>query len=110
MTRRAKPARPPAPPDYATLHARMGEMELTVMSYQNRVEGGWWIPKHIAGADLALILWYEAGTGNYSGAGWEPHLGAHVHGGRHDSLGNALAWVQRARDVRDGKAADFRGV
>ena len=72
--------------------------------------GGWCVPRHVAGSDFALILWCEAGTGNYRDAGWEPQLGPHVHGGRRASLGSALAWLQRARDVRDGKAADFRGA
>lgn len=104
-----RPNLPPVP-DYRALHDRMGAMGLTVMSYQHRAEGGWWVPRDIAGPDLALILWREAGTGNYGFDGWAPQLGPHRTGGRYQSLGNALGWLQRARDVRDGKAADFGGV
>lgn len=90
-------------------------MNLTVMSYQNRAipvydEQSHWLPQHLMGADLALVLWCPAGTGNYNIDGWQPQLGPFTHGGRYPCLASALAWVQRARDVRDGKHSDFRGV
>jgi hypothetical protein len=96
----------------------MDTMGLEVMSYFNRTTGldgegrTYWIPEHIAGADGAFILWRYATDpkNNYKLDGWFPQIGPHIHGGFHSSITSALAWIQRARDVRDGKVKDFRGV
>ena len=118
MTARRKHVEPAAPPpaftgdDYNTMRA----MDLTVMSYQDTATApgddgrSYWLPRDVAGADLALILWRAATDGNYRFNGWEPQLGPHHHGGRRKTLASALAWVQRARDVRDGKAKNFLGA
>lgn len=70
MAKRTKPAPLPSPTmgDHVQ---RIQDMGLSVMSYHNRAQDGYWVPRDVAGKDLALILW---------------------------------------RDVRDGKASDFRGV
>lgn len=108
--KRAAIALPCATPDYRALHQRMDAMGLVVMSYHMRQEGGFWVPKHIAGRDLALILWCEPGQSGYARAGWQPQLGPHTNGGVYSNLSSALAWVQRAREVLAGTAIDFRGV
>ena len=117
MTARRKPPPKPEPPAFngETDHVTIIELGLAIMSYRSEAternaEGrSWWIPQHLAGADLALILWHPV-DGRYSIGGWEPQLGPNTHGGHYERLANALAWVRRARDVRDGKARDFLGV
>ena len=117
MSEPRKPAPTPAPLDFAPAdHDTIKALGLTVMSYQSRatapdVNGrSYWIPRNLAGADLALVLWCEANTGNYAIAGWEPQLGPHMHGGRYETLASALAWIKRAREIRDGAARDFLGA
>ena len=98
--------------DYETIQ----NMGLTVMQYHGTctppdADGRcYWLPRIVAGADLALIVWHAAGDGDYAIDGWEPHLGPHTNGGRYAIFAAALAWVRRARDVRDGKARDFIGA
>ena len=93
-------------------HERMAAMNLRVMSYQTVAEGGYWLPRDIIGADgKTAILWRAAGEGPvaYAVDGWHPwHDG--MFGGCCAHLASALAWVQRARDVRAGKASSFRGT
>ena len=95
---------------------RTQDMGLTVMSYLDAstlpgADGrSYWYPRILAAPDLALIIWVPDDEGNYNFCGWEPQLGPHTFGGRRERLSSALAWVQRARDVRDGKVSDFRGV
>ena len=111
-----KQAPPPPVPFTGADNDTLQAMGLTVMSYRDActepdAEGRrWWIPANLAGPDLALILWRKAGDGNYSIDGWESQLGPHVHGGRYGTLAAALAWLRRARDVRDGKAKNFLGA
>ena len=115
MKRNQTPA-PPVPFDGARDTDTMCAMGLTTMWYRKictepDTEGRrWWIPEIVAGADLALLVWRAADDGGYPVDGWEPHLGPHMHGGRRTTLASALAWLQRARDVRDGKARDFLGA
>lgn len=116
MSRRKLP--PPAPPipfRGDPEHKTMTRMGLTTMRYRREASPPdadgktWWIPEIVMGANLALIIWRAAGD-SYAVDGWQPQLGANTYGGRYESLTNALAWLQRARDVRDGKAKDFLGV
>ena len=115
MKRKQTSAAPPEPFSGAD-HATMQDMDLTVMQYRNTctppdAEGKrYWLPRIVAGADLALIVWRESGEGNYSTGGWEPQLGPHTFGGRYAIFAAALRWLQCARDVRDGKARDFLGA
>jgi hypothetical protein len=107
----------PTPAVTKTDHARLADLGLTVISYQNVATapdengGTYWLPRDIIGRDgKTLIRWYEAGdSGNtYASHGWEPwHDG--MFGGHYESLSSALAWVERARAIRAGTATDFRG-
>ena len=113
--RKLPPPTPPIPFRGAPEHDTIDAMGLTVMRYRREASPPdadgktWWIPETVMGADLALIMWHAAGE-SYAIDGWEPQLGAHMHGGRYETLAIALAWLQRARDVRDGKRQNFRGV
>lgn len=68
-----------------------------------------WLPRDLVGGDgKTLIVWRHL-DGSYAIPGWEPwHDG--MFGGRYADILNALAWVERARDVRAGRAKDFLGI
>lgn len=87
----------------------LGTMNLRVVCFRREVVGNVGVPKDIIGQDGATaILWRSRNDPNYDFDGWEPwHDG--MIGGRYKLLASALSWVQRARDVRAGKATDFRG-
>ena len=85
------------------------------MSYQDTATppdangSKWWIPRHIAGSDFALIIWMRRGDpdNHYAFDGWTAQLGPHTFGGTYPTLGPALAWIETARGVRDGVYSDF---
>ena len=115
-----KPKELPLPPSHLI---RIMELGLNTVSYRDEavtcllppdLHGGAttrneWLPRDILGEDgKTLILWREADR-NYSTPGYEPwHDG--MFGGRRSSIHSALEWVQRAKDIRAGKARDFLGV
>jgi hypothetical protein len=92
-------------------YSLMDAMGLRVMCHQPGNEAGWALPRDIIGRDgKTVILWRPAGQGPvaYDVDGWHPwHDG--MSGGCNTHLSNALAWVERAREVRAGTAEDFRG-
>lgn len=90
------------------------EMELTVTCYLDEaieVTGGrqLWLPADLIGKDgKTLITYRHVGDkrNSYSASGWFPYHD-HMHGGMHTTIHAALAWVQRARDIRAGRADHF---
>lgn len=92
--------------------ARISVMGLRTVSYRNvsqRYDDGSdeWLPQDIIGLNTLIV--YRISDDRYSIAGWEPwHDG--MFGGRYSDIHNALAWVQRALDIRAGRAIDFLGV
>lgn len=67
-----------------------------------------WLPRDIIGKDgKSLIIWRPVDD-VYSIAGYEPwHDG--MFGGRKLSIHSTLNWIERAIDVRAGRAKDFLG-
>jgi hypothetical protein len=108
---RGKAAPPPQDAPIVTLDdlTLLGTMNLRVMCFRREVVGNVGVPKDLIGLDgTTAILWRSKNDPNYDFDGWEPwHDG--MSGGRKRTLASALHWVQRARDVRAGKATDFRG-
>jgi hypothetical protein len=98
----------------------MRDMNLTAISYLNAsrdVRSGAkyrreWLPRDVVANDgLSLLVHRGAGDlhNGYSFAGWDCwHDG--IFGGMREDILSALAWIQRARDVRSGAARDFLGV
>lgn len=100
----------------AEIQDTIQRMGLKVMSYQDHrtqvpdKDGRtFWIPEHIAGTDLTLIVWRRGGDpkNQYGFSGWTAQIGPFTNGGMHQTLTSALAWVQRRWDVRDGKCDEF---
>lgn len=92
---------------------RIGDLGLTVIAHQSKavVDGGrvLYAPRDLIGKDgKTAILFRFASDGEYNIDGWEPWHDGMV-GGRRECLSSALAWVERARDIRAGKASDFLG-
>ena len=108
---RGKAAPPPEDAPIVTRDdmTRLDAMDIRVMVYRREVVGTIGVPKDMIGRDgVTAILWRSKDDPNYDFDGWEPwHDG--MAGGRYKMLASALSWVQRARDVRAGKATDFRG-
>lgn len=97
---------------------RINQLELTIVSYlslSRRVVGAdsrereEWLPRDIVGRDGKTLIVYRRSDSEYGIDGWEPwHDG--MFGGRRADILSALAWVERARDVRAGRAKDFLGA
>lgn len=67
-----------------------------------------WLPRDIIGADGKTLVVHRKADDVYTIDGWEPwHDG--MFGGRYASIHNALAWVERAIDIRAGRASNFLG-
>ncbi|USN14516.1 hypothetical protein DOMOVOI_00410 [Brevundimonas phage vB_BpoS-Domovoi] len=104
----------PAPKLPGNFHARADDLGLNTISYLNTAvtcEDGVsrWLPRDMIGRDgKSAILYRPAGYGNYSIDGWEPYHDF-MFGGRYANVETALAWLQRAHDIKAGKAEDFRG-
>lgn len=68
-----------------------------------------WLPRDIVGRDGMSLIVHRPADANYNFDGWQPeHDG--MFGGRSRDIHGALNWLQRAIDVRAGRASDFRGV
>lgn len=101
----------PVEPDPPNILAMTSDLGLRVVSYQSKTDesGKYWLPRDVVGQDGKTLIVYREADREYSIAGWCPwHDG--MFGGRKSSYLNALAWVQRAMDVRSGKAKDFLGA
>jgi hypothetical protein len=103
---------PQSPPEPVNILAITDELGLRVVSYLNKHSdcGKYWLPRDVVGLDgKTLIVWRPAGKDSgYAVDGWHPwHDG--MHGGCNETYIGALSWVQRAKDIRAGKAKDFSG-
>jgi hypothetical protein len=93
---------------------RAEAMGLNVIGHMNMTEdaGGGirhWLPQDMVGRNGKTLIVFRPASqhSGYSIDGWFPsHDG--MHGGCHESPHGALAWVQRAMDIRAGRAKDFR--
>ena len=110
-TRRKTAAAAPALP--GDFQAQAHGLGLSIITYLNTAvmcaDGvSRWLPQDMIGTDGATAIFYRpAGFGNYDFAGWEPHH-KFMNGGRYRSIESALWWMQRAYDIKAGKAEDFR--
>ena len=106
------------PPSHLEL---IREMNLTAISHLDtyrdvvRSDGSIaheWLPRDIIGADgKTLIVHRVEGDAHnaYNISGWDPsHDG--MFGGMREDILSALVWLQRARDIRAGRAKDFLGA
>lgn len=113
MARKTKVLLPAALP--TNFLAIAESLNLRVVCYLNEFQEcsdghTYWLPRDLIGADgKTLIIYRQAGEGNYSVAGWQPwHDG--MFGGRNTTIHGALHWVKTAYDVRAGTISDFRGA
>jgi hypothetical protein len=106
------------------LLARVNRMGLRVITYTNATTEPnangtrYWIPRDCIARDARAGIIHRASNGDrrdlpgpaYDFDGWEPWadgpFGA-MFGGRYRTFDAALGWLQRAFDVRDGKADRF---
>lgn len=110
---RTKPAPPERKP--ANFQTTIQALGLSVVSYRSSAvecDDGerLWLPRDIVGKDgKTLIVFRCAGReSGYDVDGYHPwHDG--MFGGCYPAIGAALAWVQRAQDIRAGKETDFLG-
>lgn len=110
MTKRLKIERKPA--NFQRIAQELG---MTVVSYRNLAVicddgANLWLPKDLVGKDgKTLIVFRGAGPeSGYAVDGYHPwHDG--MFGGCYPEINAALAWVERAKDTRAGRAADFLG-
>ena len=84
--------------------------DFCVISYLNATmidgERVYWLPRDIIGTDGKTLIVYRKADDTCRIDGWEPwHDG--MFGGRRENVESAFAWVQRAKDMRAGKAKDF---
>lgn len=111
MTARRKAPAPKLPGNF---HAAAEALGLNIITYRPTAvmcdDGvSRWLPQDMIGADGAsAILFRPAGFGNYRFDGWEP-ICHRMFGGRYETVESALAWMQRAQDIRAGKAENFLG-
>ena len=116
--RKRKPKTPKPEPLPRSHLDRIKAMGLTVICYSNvcitvepwangEPRSAEWLPRDLVGdAGKTVIIFRPANDGNYYVAGWEPwHDG--MFGGRCTNIHNALAWVERARDICAGRATHF---
>lgn len=115
MARKPKIVAPSLPASHLIASDKLG---LRVVCYLDkavlvRLEDGEerneWLPRDLVGRDGNSLIVYREPDRHYSIAGWEPwHDGQ--FGGRRESILSALAWIERAKDVRAGRADSFLGV
>lgn len=111
MARRA--AAPAAPILSGNFHARADACGLNTVSYLNTAimcEDGTsrWLPRNMIGKEGDRAIFYEPADDTYDFAGWSPyHTG--MFGGRRQNVESALAWMERAIDIRAGREKDFLG-
>ncbi len=114
MSTRRKTAAAAAPVLPGDFQAQAHGLGLSIITYLNAsvlcADGvSRWLPQDMVGTDGTTAIFYRpAGFGNYDFDGWEPHH-KFMTGGRYRSIESALAWMQRAQDIKAGKAEDFRG-
>lgn len=84
---------------------RLNILGLRVVSFQHQAKDGLWLPRDIIGMDGKTLIRWDTDDG-YAFHGWAPwHDG--MHGGRYETLGACLKWVQCAVDIRAGRATTF---
>jgi hypothetical protein len=106
------------------IHERTEALGLNVLTYTNQLTiatpemSAQWIPRDCIGLDgqsAILFRLNENGRRDVPGAtydfdGWEPCCkGPYgmMHGGRYATFSGALAWLQTAHDIRNGKRDHF---
>ena len=106
-----KPIIVPDPPEFTRADMdTIAAMGLNVLRYHNRTLENHYVPRDILGtADgTTAILWTTTPENGYSFDGWQA-FHARRNNGVCRELAQALAWLQRSRDIDAGKATDFRG-
>jgi hypothetical protein len=93
-------------------YQRMDTIGIRIVWHQAVAEAGYWLPGDMIGTDgKTLIRWHPAGQGPvaYGVDGWHTwHDG--MSGGCYTHVSSALAWVERARDIRAGLKETFLGT
>ena len=106
--------RQPKPPALPASHLQrieaLGLRTIAYLDYAIECASGVkeWAPRDIIGADGKTAVLYREMDRNYGFSGWEPwHDG--MFGGRYRDIHSALAWIERAIDIRAGRETDFLG-
>lgn len=94
--------------------ARIKDLNLNTVSYLNTAikairdgeERQEWLPRDIIGPDGKTLIVYRSKDSDYLIDGWETWYDG-MFGGRFETILSALAWVERAQDIRAGRAKDF---
>ncbi len=66
-------------------------------------------PRDLIALDGSCCILWRPADRTYNFDRWEPEFSGWF-GGPCRALESAFIWLDRARDIRDGKASDFRGV
>lgn len=90
---------------------KLGLRTITYLNQSVETDDGrrCWLPKDLIALDGASCVLWRPADREYDFDGWQPeHTG--MFGGRYRTIGQALAWLERAAAIRAGVETDFRGV